>query len=505
MKKNGLFLLLAGLLTAPVGAQVTALPQAAAPRENREASRTAFMSYGREEDAVTMDYSKSSFYVSLNGPWAFRLASDAADTNPRFYGSSYRGEETEMTVPGYFAPKSRQELAGLKPGELPAANAVGQYRRQIEIPVFWLDRDIFFRAEGVQGSLTLYVNGIQAGYSEDSGSPAEFNISPYITDGMNTIGMEISQWKTGDWLENGMLNGAGIEGEVYVYSQYRIHIHDFEVGTSFDSLKNTTGVLDLAVEVVNNFNFPDSIVVYYDLRDASGKPVRYNTRETIVSGMGQRDTIRFQGKLGDVHKWSPDRPYLYELVLRIRYQGRFTEYIPYKIGFRDLKIEAGRYLLNGVPLELKTKDFTWEGTAREDAALRAALEQVKQEGYNAVRCGYHPRKTRLYELCDELGLLIVDQTAIDTSLTGQDRGVGGTLANDPAWAEAYCRRTENMWRSNRNRTAIVVYSLGAGPGVGYNTYRSYLFMKELEPVRPVVYRPAETLWATDPQTWSGDF
>jgi len=505
MKKTGLLLFLAGILTLHASAQIPSWQQVDVTQENREPSRTTFMSYGRGEDAVTMDKTKSTFYVPLNGAWAFRLASGPGDIEPRFYGSSYSGEQSEKPVPGYFAETSKEELAAHRPPALPASHAVGQYRTQIEIPVFWLDRDIYFRAEGVKGGLTLYVNGIKAGYSEDGGTPAEFNITPYIADGINTIGMEISQWKTGDWLENGTQTGAGIEGDVYVYSQYRIHIHDFEVKTSFDSLKNTTGVIDLAIEVVNNFNFPDSIVVYYDLRDAQGKPVRYNTRETIVPGLGQRDTIRFQGKLGDVKKWSPENPYLYELVLRIRYQGRFTEYIPYMIGFRDLKMQDGQYLLNEKPLELNVQAYRFSGISPDESVIRAELKSLKQGGYNAIRCAYHPRKTRLYELCDELGILIVDEINIDTSLTGDQMGAGGTLANNPEWVNAYRQRIENSWRANRNRTGLVVYSLGNGPGVGYNAYQSYLLLKELEPFRPVMYRPAEGLWSTDRPSWTGGF
>lgn len=498
MKKSGLLLIAAGMLCAGATAQTPTWADPAVTQQNREPARTTFMSYGNGENAVTFDYSKSEFYVPLNGKWDFRLAS--APQSPE-----HVGEQIEIDVPGYFATNTAEDYAGLKPPALPAVNQAGHYQKEIEIPVFWLDRDIFFRVEGLKGGLTLYVNGVPVGYAEESGTPVEFNISPYVEDGTNTINMIITQRKTGDWLENGTLSGAGIEGGVYLYSQYRIHINDFEIKTSFDSLKNTTGVLDLAIEVVNNFNFPDSITVYYDLRDAQGKPVRYNTRETVVPGFGGRDTVRFEGKLADVRKWSPESPYLYQLVLRIRYQGRFTEYIPYWIGFRDLEMEDGVYLLNEKPLVIKGKDYNYTGITSDDRTMRAELQKIKQEGYNAIRCGYHPRKARLYELCDELGLLVCDEVNLDTSLTGQRRDVGGTLANEPAWAEAYLQRMENAWRFSRNYTGVMMYSLGKGPGVGYNIYKSYLRMKELEPLRPVIYEAAGAVWCNDPQSWQGGF
>jgi beta-galactosidase len=352
MKKISLlFLLTAGIATQAV-AQVPARETVQLLPENYEPARTTFMSYDNGENAVTFDVARSSFYVSLNRPWAFRLASGPQDVVPAGE-PGVAGQWGEKGVPGYFAETSPADFEGLKPPALPAENSVGQYRTQVEIPVFWLDRDIFLRIEGLKGGLTLYVNGQRAGYAEQSGTPVEFNIAPYTTDGVNTIAMDITRYKTGDWLENGTINGAGIEGGVSLYSQYRIHINDFTVKTSFDSLKNTTGVADLAIELVNGFNFPDTVVVYYDLRDAQGKPVRYNTRETVVPGMGGRDTVRFQGKLADVKRWSPESPYLYQLVLRVRYKGRFIEYVPFRVGFRELKIENGVYTLNGMPIEIK--------------------------------------------------------------------------------------------------------------------------------------------------------
>jgi len=503
MKKTGFFLLLAGLISLNALAQVPSWENVAVTQENREPTRTTFMSYDNGENAVTFDYTKSPFYVPLT-KWDFRLASGMND-RAHFYVPYYSGEQTEIAVPSYFAQTSKEDLQRLQYPALPAENKVGQYRTQFEVPVFWLDRDIFFRVEGLKGGMTLYVNSNVVGYSEESGSPSEFNISPYVTDGVNTIGMEIAQWSTGAWLENGTLNGAGIEGSAYIYSQYRIHIHDFTVETSFDPAKNTTGVMDLAIEIVNNFNFPDSITVYYDLRDAQGKPVRYNTRETIVPGLGGRDTVRFQGKLADVKKWSPESPYLYQLVMRIRYQGRFTEFVTYNVGFRELKMEDGNYVLNGKPMELNGRQYDYSGITPDDQTMRAELQKLKQDKVNAIRCAYHPRKTRLYELCDELGLLICDQVNIDTSLTGEEMAVGGTLANAPAWVDAYLYRMENSWRTNRNRSGLVMYSLGKGPGVGYNIYQSYLRMKALEPLRPVVYEPAIGLWCTDPQSWKGGF
>jgi beta-galactosidase len=137
--------------------------------------------------------------------------------------------------------------------------------------------------------------------------------------------------------------------------------------------------------------------------------------------------------------------------------------------------------------------------------MRADLLRLKKEGFNAIRCGYHPRKARLYELCDEVGLLVCDEVGLDTALTGDNRAVGGALVNNPNWVEAYLARVENAHGLSRNYTGVILYSLGQGPGVGYNNYKSYLEMKELERMRPVMYEPAVDIWCNDPKSWQGGF
>ena len=452
---------------------------AALALQAQEPGRTAFVGYDRYEDAVTFDRTKSPYVVSLNGEWEFER----------------NGERKTIAVPGHFAEKSPDALAGLKPPALPADNAAGRYRRRIDIPVLWLDRDIFLRFEGVKGGLTLYVNGKPVGSSDETGAPIEFNLSPYLTDGSNEIAFDLTPWSAGDWLQNGSLDAAGIEGGITLWSQYKIHIEDFTAEATLDSL-GKTGLLDLDVALVNRFNYPDTVTLHYYVLDAADKVIRRNSRQAIVPGQG-RDTVRFTGQFPAVRPWTPGTPDRYRLMMRVDYRGRTMEYVPYRIGFRRLETTEAGYLMNGKKLEIKEKRYDFHGIAPDEKTMRADLSAIRKEGFNAIRCGYHPRKEVLYGLCAELGLLVVDEVNLDTSLTGESLAVGGTLANDPAWERAYVQRMENTWRASRNFPNVVVYSLGRGPGVGYNIYQSYLKVKSLEPIRPVTYAPAADLWCND--------
>ena len=464
--------------------------------DNKEPSRTQFVSYDRRDDAETFVEDKSPFFLPLNGEWLFRRTEGPGAADTAFLAGE--GEGTRVSVPGLWTDTPASELEAMKAPMLPEANPVGQYRAEAMIPVFWLDRDIFIRVAGARPGVTLYVNGRRVGYSEDAGAPAEFNIRPYVKEGRNVIGLEIPKWTTGSRLENGDLRGAGIEGGVWLYSQPRVHIADFSVNTALDSA-GRNGVLDLSIILEDSFNSDEQATVYFDLMDAAGNVVRYNYREVTVPGVGGRDTVRFEAAVPNVMAWSPDSPYLYRMMLRVRHEGYFKEYIPYKLGFQELKRgEDGRWYVNGKPLLIKGVNYEYAGGTVDEKSLRAELARLKAAGVNALKCHYHPLKNRLYELCAEYGFYICDGVNIDSFLSGDSRYMGGTLANDPAWLDAHLFRVENAWRHNRNHTGLVMWSLGERSGIGYNLYKAYDRMRELDSLRrPVAYDQARNYWSTD--------
>ncbi len=498
MKLKPVLSLAAGILAfaAPARAQLSPCENLSVTSLGREGVRTEFMSYDRRDDATEYESDRSPFYLPLDGKWYFRSAAALGKEETGFFDPEISPDPREADLPGYFAVTSPGSFKGLRPPSLPADQSIGLYRAQFDVPVLWLDREIFVTVGGIKGGMTLYINGFEVGYSEESGVPAEFLISPYVRDGINTIGLALSRYTTGDWIENHALAGAGIEAGVAVWSQPPVHIRDFSVSAQLDSLYKV-GTLDLSVEILNRFNAGDTVTVFYDLADASGKIIRYDEKETVVPGLRGRDTLHFQTRIADVRKWSPESPYQYQLMIRVRHQGRFTEYVPYKVGFKKIEWTEAGFLLNGTSSDIVCAEYNFNGIAPDDESIRSAVRQMKSEGYNTLKCTYHPRKNRLYEICAEEGLMIIDQIGIDTEITGNDRSSGGTLGNNPRWLPAYLERTENAWRHSRNHTALIGWSLGGGTGTGYNLQRSYMELKSLDTKLPVASEMAGGEWNSD--------
>lgn len=457
---------------------------AAKMNEGKEPARTQFISYDRRDDASTYDPAKSPFFRSLNGEWRFLIVNDPSNIDDSFYMLSGMAGEP-MAVPGYWAEVSSGDYEGIKPPKLPVNNAVGQYRLYVDIPVGWLDRDIFIRLDGIKSGAALYVNGKYVGYSENSSVPAEFNISKYVTDGRNYLGLEIYKYTTGTWLESGTMTGSGIESGVYLYSQPKVHIQDFIIKAELDSI-GKTGLLTLDVIVANNFNVDNQAEIWYDLMDAKGDIIRYNSRPVTVEGKGGVDTVRFEAKVPNVKAWSAETPNLYQVMLRTRYNGRFTEYIPFKVGFKTVKTVAdGAFSVNGKPVTVRAADINEKGLAPDEKAMREHLRRLKQDGVNSLKLITHPSRAAFLQLCDELGFYVLDYVNIDASLSGTSMSEGGSLGNNPAWVQNYIDRAQENYSAERNYASVTGWALNesAGPEGAYNIYRLQKYMRETDPGR----------------------
>ena len=229
---------------------------------NKEYPRTAFMTYDNRNQALTGEYENSPYYKLLNGTWNFYYADAYKDLPANIEQPDANIAWKEIKVPGNwevqgygvaiytnhgyeFKPRNPQ------PPQLPETNPVGVYQRDIEIPADWDGRDIFLRLEGAKSGVYVYVNGQEVGYSEDSKNPAEFLINNYLKPGKNSLVIKIFRWSTGSYLEcQDFWRMSGIERDVFLFSQPKTHIKDFNVvSTLDDTYKN--GIFKLNVDVTN--------------------------------------------------------------------------------------------------------------------------------------------------------------------------------------------------------------------------------------------------------------
>ena len=486
----------------------------------RETPRAYFMSYDNRDIAAANDYTTSDFYISLNKPWRFQWYSDHRQRPTDFYELDFDdstwdtlsvpatwqvrgfGDAIYTNHPYEFAPHNPQ------PPQLPEANEVGLYRTTFEAPLLLKDRDVYLHIGGAKSGVLVYLNGHKIGYSEDSKSAAEFKLNDYLTDGTNLLALEIYRWSTGSYLEcQDFWRLSGIEREMYIYSQPRTHIEDFYVVSTLDSTY-TDGLFNLDIAMVNNFVKPTGPVqVWFELEDANGTMVDYSYKEIELDGYG-RDTVRFrrtalQNKHAyqNVHKWSAEDPYLYNLVLKIRVDGRFVEYTSAKVGFRTSEVKGNQYYVNGKRVFIKGVNYhehhEVNGHVLDEATILEDFRLMKANNINAIRLAHYPQQRRFYELADQYGFYLCNEANIESHGMGYDLSQGRTLGNNPEWLVKHMDRTQNMYHQTKNFPCVMFWSLGNEAGNGYNFYETYLWLKGMDTLRPVQYERAILEWNTD--------
>ena len=493
---------------------------------NKEKPRSSFMSYADRETALTSRFEKSPYYSLLNGTWKFFFVDSYKDlpqniTDPSVNTSSW----DDITVPGNwevqghgvaiytnhgyeFKPRNPQ------PPLLPEANPVGVYRRDIEIPASWDNRDIYLHIGGAKSGLYVYLNGKEVGYSEDSKNPAEFLINKYLQPGKNVLTLKIFRWSTGSYLEcQDFWRMSGIERDVFLWSQPKASIQDFRVVSTLDDTY-TNGIFKLAVDLKNHTQETKNLNVGYELLDAKGNLVTSEANDIWVSPASPQ-TASFEYDLKNVAPWSAEHPNLYKLLMTIKEDGKVIEVVPFNVGFRrfemkqiDQVAEDGKpytvLLFNGQPVKFKGVNIHEHnpetGHYVTEELMRKDFELMKQNNINAVRLCHYPQDRKFYELCDEYGLYVYDEANIESHGMYYSLKKGGTLGNNPEWLIPHMDRTMNMYERNKNYPSVTFWSLGNEAGNGYNFYQTYLYLKDKEinsMNRPVNYERALWEWNTD--------
>ncbi len=466
---------------------------------NKEYPRTAFMTYDNRNQALTGKYENSPYYKLLNGTWNFYYVDTYKDlpANIEQPGANIAWKEIKVPgnweVQGYgvaiytnhgyeFKPRNPQ------PPQMPETNPVGVYQRDIEIPADWDGRDIFLHLEGAKSGVYVYVNGQEVGYSEDSKNPAEFLLNNYLKPGKNSLVVKIFRWSTGSYLEcQDFWRISGIERDVFLFSQPKTHVRDFQVlSTLDDTYHNGIFKLDVNVTTATDKN----VNVSYELLDHTQQVVAEGNVPCKVTANGNTN-ITFDATLDNVKTWTSEHPNLYRLLISLKEEKKTTEIIPYTVGFRRFEIkptdqiaENGKpyvcLFVNGQPIKLKgvnihehnpeTGHYVPEELMRKDFTL------MKQNNINSVRLCHYPQDRKFYELCDEYGIYVYDEANIESHGMYYSLKRGGTLGNNPEWLKPHMDRTINMYERNKNHPSVAFWSLGNEAGNGYNFYQTYLWL-----------------------------
>ena len=480
------------------------------PAVGKEYPRTSFMSYESAEQAEGNDFSKSPYYKSLNGKWKFNWVASYKDRPTDFYLPEFddsawgeidvpanwelngHGTAIYTNHPYEFCPRNPQ------PPTLPEENPVGSYRKFVDIPEEWEGKTVFLHIGGAKSGCYVYVNGTKVGYNEDSKTPVEYDITPYLKPGRNLVALEIYRWSTGSYLEcQDFWRISGIERDVYLFAQNPVRVRDFSIRQDLDSTY-TTGLFGLEVTMANPLRQPGQTTVRYQLESPDGKVVAEGRQTSVVDTL---TSLRFEARIPDVKAWTAETPNLYTLRIYHEQVGKPTEVIPFRVGFRRIEIRGNQYLVNGRPVIIKGVNYhehnQYTGHVLSEADIRKDLATMKRHNINAIRCAHYPQQRRFYELCDEYGLYVCNEANIESHGMYYDLRRGGTLGNNPRWLNAHIDRTINMYEFTKNYPCITFWSLGNEAGNGYNFYLTYNWLKAKDTSRPIQYERALLEWNTD--------
>jgi beta-galactosidase len=491
---------------------------------NRETMHVPLGAYADADTARNCDRRSSPYMQTLNGTWQFRLAPSPLQAPAGFWSAAFDASDWEaIPVPGNWQLTQRgcvdkpiyTNIANPftpNPPFVPEANPTGCYRRDFTVPEAWAGREVFLVFESVDCAFHVWVNGEPVGYSQDSRLSAEFRITPWLRPDRNTLAVRVLRYSSGTYLEDqDYWQLSGIQREVYLYSKPAAHLRDFTVRTVFDAAY-TNATLH-AVAYLSNLQHLRPAGAFHPLPtrrhcdpefsayraeimlfDAAGQPVwaapvqaPFAERTAAgAHGLQEKGGATFAVPVPAPRPWSAEDPYLYTLVFTLLdAAGRATDFESCRVGFRQVEIRDRQVLLNGQRLVVRGVDRHEFNPDRGRAVtvddMRRDIILMKQLNFNTVRTSHYPNDPRWYELCDELGLYVIDEANLET------HGTWGDLSNDPAWVHAYMARGVRMALRDRNHPCICFWSLGNESFRGPHHAAMANWIRSFDPTRPVQY------------------
>ena len=476
---------------------------------NRDESRATAYSYANIADALQNNREKSGRYISLNGEWDFAFALKPGDEPKDFYKSKVTGWK-KIAVPsnwemqGYDKPIYKSAVYPFRPVNPPYVpkdyNGVGCYQKVFTVPADWKNKNITLHFGGVSSAYKLWINGKFAGYAEDSFLPSEFNITPYLQEGENVISVWVIRWSDGSFLEDqDQWRMSGIHREVYLMAEPKMRIADFFYQTKLD--KNyKDAVLSIRPRIENlTGREMNGYVLKAQLFDANNQPVLQTPlvkkADDIINEIHPRlDRVKFgllETTVSNPKKWSTEEPNLYKLVLSLEDStGNIVEVKTSNLGFRSIEFRKSdsKLLINGKLTYLygvnRPDHHPTKGKALSREDILQDIKTLKQFNFNCVRLSHYPSDPYLLDLCDQFGIMVIDEANLET------HGLGGKLDHDPQWTAAYLERISRMALRDKDHPSIIMWSLGNEAGSGPNHAAMAGWIKDFDMTRPLHYEPA---------------
>lgn len=469
---------------------------------NREPAHATLQPYADIPEALAANPNHSPWYCSLNGAWKFNWAQNPGQRPVEFYNNDYDTSGWgNINVPGNWQTQGYDKpiytnmtypWTGVESPQAPYAptifNPVGSYKRSFILPAAWDGRRIFLAFQGVESAFYVWINGNFVGYSEDSYTPKDFDVTAYLKPGANQIAVEVYRWSDGSWLEDqDFIRLSGIFRDVYLYATPQVHIRDFGAITDLDA-NYENAELNLQAKVKSFAAVaPEGYRVEAMLYDMKNRPVLEKPLGLSLDFTEPEVKVTGRVTVKNPLKWTAETPNLYKLVLALKdAAGNVLETESCKIGFREVEIKDGQIRVNGQKIMFKGvnrhETDPAKGRAVDYPAMVRDITIMKQLNINAVRTSHYPNNPLWYDLCDEYGLYVIDETNLES------HGASGTLPKGRSeWTNNCLDRVKSLVERDKNHPSVIIWSLGNEAGSGNNFQLMADWIHANDPTRPVHY------------------
>lgn len=461
-------------------------------RDGRLDAHSDHAYYASAEDAAEKE---CVFTESLNGLWKFHYAKNYISAIPGFEAEDYDCRSwDDIHVPahiqleGYDVPQyantqypweGHEEIG---PGEIPERfNPVASYVKYFEVPERMKGKRLFISFQGAESGIALWLNGEFIGYSEDTFTPSEFELTDHVKGGVNKLSVQVFKWTSSSWCEDqDFYRFSGIYRDVYLYTVPDVHIRDLRIRAIPDETL-TKGELEICTEAWGEGKAKVRL---------TGGNVSFEKEFSLKDG-------GITMEVENPALWSAEDPKLYDLEIEVYdTEGKLQEFIPEKVGFRRFEMKNSIMTLNGKRIVFKGvnrhefSSVTGRNVSGEE--LIKDIVTMKQNNINAIRTCHYPDASPLYRLCDEYGLYLIDETNLEShgswDTVHETGDTSGIVPNDrPEWLDMMLDRANSMYQRDKNHPAILIWSCGNESYGGKDIFEMSQFFRKEDPTRLVHY------------------
>ena len=470
---------------------------------NRLPMHGAGIPYQSPEVAFSRNYSSSEFYIPLDGKWKFELYHAPEKIPAEVLTADYDDSAwRNIDVPSNWTLQNtfdKPVYTNVKmpfpnnPPFVPEENPSGIYRTTFTIPENWNSRRTILHIGGAESYIEVYLNGTFIGMGKDTRLPSEFELTPHLVSGCNSLICKVIRWSDSSYIEDqDQWWMAGIYRSVYLYSTKKVWLADVWANGDWEE-KTQLGILDIHVQIA--FDLPyweeklgpsEDYKICYHLFDKKKNKIAELNSEISWSFRLSGYTANMKTTVSNISPWSSESPDLYTLVTTLSdVAGNQLDCRSHRIGFRNIRIEGSNLLVNGKRVMIRgVNRHEHDPETGKTLSMERMLEDIrllKQFNFNAVRTSHYPNDHRWYDLCDEYGIYLVDEANFEAHANYM------TTCRNPRWKQAIISRAERMVLRDRSHASIISWSLGNESGNGENHTAAAEMVRKLDSTRFVFH------------------